>query len=378
MAIRNPGTVAAALLLVTALALPSLVRADDVFRIGEIAEPAALGGTITVPINDLAKWSDDKHPLCKAVLYLADQQLKGMYPRDCHSPNTLTFDLKRGELKGPWATILGAPDGLIRKVTVAVGFEDGSMLVSGGSVELTLIRTDWVFWVFTSLFIVAVILFFFLAFESDILRDDELPPGAGARKTFSLGRCQMAWWFFLVLAAYVLIWIVTGDRDSLSSSALALLGISSATALGATIIDASKRIDTQGQLRALKQEEVSLNDRIAEIRMKGSQAKASDDEKRELAEKNARLSQINSSITQQSLSIAPMKSEGFLRDILTDASGVSLHRFQIVVWTIVLGFIFAISVYNTLGMPEFSGTLLALMGISNGTYIGFKFPERQV
>ena len=73
-----------------------------------------------------------------------------------------------------------------------------------------------------------------------------------------------------------------------------------------------------------------------------------------------------------------MKSEGFLRDILTDASGVSLHRFQIVVWTIVLGFIFAISVYNTLGMPEFSGTLLALMGISNGTYIGFKFPERQV
>ena len=28
-------------------------------------------------------------------------------------------------------------------------------------------------------------------------------------------------------------------------------------------------------------------------------------------------------------------------------------------------------------MPEFSDTLLALMGISAGTYIGFKIPERQ-
>lgn len=28
-------------------------------------------------------------------------------------------------------------------------------------------------------------------------------------------------------------------------------------------------------------------------------------------------------------------------------------------------------------MPEFDGTLLALMGISSGTYLGFKIPERQ-
>jgi hypothetical protein len=28
-------------------------------------------------------------------------------------------------------------------------------------------------------------------------------------------------------------------------------------------------------------------------------------------------------------------------------------------------------------MPEFEGTLLVLMGISNGTYLGFKIPEKQ-
>jgi hypothetical protein len=33
--------------------------------------------------------------------------------------------------------------------------------------------------------------------------------------------------------------------------------------------------------------------------------------------------------------------------------------------------------WRDLIMPQFSETLLALMGISAGTYIGFKIPERQ-
>ncbi len=32
-------------------------------------------------------------------------------------------------------------------------------------------------------------------------------------------------------------------------------------------------------------------------------------------------------------------------------------------------------VYNELAMPEFSATLLGLLGISAGTYVGFKLPE---
>jgi hypothetical protein len=74
---------------------------------------------------------------------------------------------------------------------------------------------------------------------------------------------------------------------------------------------------------------------------------------------------------------APNVSSGFLRDILSDGSGYSFHRFQIFAWTIVLGIIFVSSVYNNLTMPEFSPTLLGLMGLSAGTYIGFKFPEQK-
>ncbi len=67
---------------------------------------------------------------------------------------------------------------------------------------------------------------------------------------------------------------------------------------------------------------------------------------------------------------------GFLDDHISDPNGVSLHRFQMFVWTLVLGIIFIGSVYKNPGMPEFRATLLGLMGISSGTYLGFKVPEK--
>jgi hypothetical protein len=46
---------------------------------------------------------------------------------------------------------------------------------------------------------------------------------------------------------------------------------------------------------------------------------------------------------------------------------------QILVWTCVLIGIFVAHVFNTLAMPVFDGALLALMGVSSGTYLGFKY-----
>jgi hypothetical protein len=45
------------------------------------------------------------------------------------------------------------------------------------------------------------------------------------------------------------------------------------------------------------------------------------------------------------------------------------------VWTIVLGMVFVAAVLNRLSMMEFNETLLALMGISRATSIGFKSLE---
>ena len=72
----------------------------------------------------------------------------------------------------------------------------------------------------------------------------------------------------------------------------------------------------------------------------------------------------------------PPASEGFLKDILTDAQGTSFHRLQMFIWTLVLVFVFGWEVYDNLAMPDFNNSLLALMGISAGTYIGFMIPEK--
>jgi hypothetical protein len=62
-------------------------------------------------------------------------------------------------------------------------------------------------------------------------------------------------------------------------------------------------------------------------------------------------------------------------DLLAENNLISFHRFQIFVWTLILGIMFIANVYNELAMPQFSATLLGLLGISAGTYVGFKLPE---
>jgi len=61
-------------------------------------------------------------------------------------------------------------------------------------------------------------------------------------------------------------------------------------------------------------------------------------------------------------------------DLLGDGGHINFHRFQIAVWTLLLGLVFALKLLTELTMPEFSTTVLGLMGISSGTYLGFKLP----
>ena len=62
-------------------------------------------------------------------------------------------------------------------------------------------------------------------------------------------------------------------------------------------------------------------------------------------------------------------------DLLAENNLTSFHRFHIFVWTLVLGIMFVANVYSELAMPQFSATFLGLLGISAGTYVGFKLPE---
>jgi hypothetical protein len=198
-------------------------------------------------------------------------------------------------------------------------------------------------------------------------------PNAPQTAPFSLGLCQMAFWFFLAIAAYVYICASTLQIHIPMGSVLGLLGISATTGLAASAVDTRKTSTANKQKNDLLVEQDVLKDRIADLQS-ATPAPGSASEK-ELLDKKSRVATVNASIAKLPAAPNVSKSEGPLKDILNDGDGISFHRFQIAVWTLVLGGVFVWGVYRNMSMPEFDASLLTLMGISSGTYVGFKFPE---
>jgi hypothetical protein len=183
------------------------------------------------------------------------------------------------------------------------------------------------------------------------------------------------------------IWLITDALDTITPSLLALMGISAGTALGEALIDNGKDTARMNQLQDLTAERQAVEQSITQSETdldstNTAPATLADQSNRDalnrmLTDSRTRLGQIDQQLRALNAQQITPASAGFLRDILSDSSGYSFHRFQIFAWTIVLGIIFMSSVYNNLTMPEFSPTLLGLMGLSAGTYIGFKFPEQK-
>jgi hypothetical protein len=393
--------------------LPSIanVVVTDVYRLGHETQKdrnnAGLEDIIIVKVRDLqslnsrAKCLDKdgrKVPDCREQeisLYLGERRIKGISPEVdavVQEEGTLQFHLTRNsDNDEAWADLFGAPplDGRFfkRPTEVSVGLENGypvPIAVMKDKFNLIPIR-ETRFWLGTvGLFLLACVLIGF-AKKTDIVRDSGPAPGTDAQgraklRPYSLGRCQMAFWFFWVIASFLYIWLITGTYDIITSSVLGLIGIGAGTALGGAAIDVNKREETSKQLSNLRAEKPVVENEINELAAKIAAAPAPAalmESQQVKATKEARLNLINSQIPDLVAQTRPQESNGFLDDILTDANGLSFHRFQMAVWTIVLGIIFIVSVWTRLAMPEFSATLLALLGISNGTYIGFKIPEKQ-
>lgn len=265
---------------------------------------------------------------------------------------------------------------------LSVGPEKGAPYASDAQFDLKVMRRDW-FWTWMAVFGVLLALFIWAARSSNMLREPGPEPENTAglvpppRKSYSLARTQMAFWFFVVVFAYVLIWMIAWDRDTLTPTVLGLAGISAATGLGASVVDRGKRAEANSKRDALTSELGKVN-AAATVLARANQPSAPDVKlQRELAEHEARVPELKDAIVKLERQLSTSPSRHFLYDVLSDSGGISFHRFQIFVWTIVLGIIFSASVYNDLAMPEFSTTLLGLMGISSGTYLGFKFPEQK-
>lgn len=352
------------------------------------ARCASLGDEVVISVSgDLGAYLDHVQGLPKQVTLFLDGVDTGIAAEaKDRDGGTLRFRLERNpnhaENKRIWSALLRDPfSNHYREVVASIGVAGGvAEPAKGSTFTLSVIKWEWYAWLWASVIIAVVFAFGWLVIERDMLRDAPRPA------PYSLGRCQMAWWFLLILFGYVFIWLISGDRDAITESLLVLMGISAGTGLSAVMINAntsgaaaltqaaSDRLALQAAQQNTSAKVASASAAVAAAPADAAAQKQLADAQAELGVVNAKLAEANNLLN--GVVVAP-QTRGWLRDVMSDSAGnIGLHRFQIVVWTVVLGIIFASSVLIDLSMPTFSPTLLTLMGISAGTYLGFKFPEK--
>lgn len=185
-------------------------------------------------------------------------------------------------------------------------------------------NTQILFWAVFLILTGAVVIF---DIKYSMLRD----MSTAERKPHSFARVQLAWWSVIILASFIAIMAEKGI-PTLNSSALILLGISAATTAAARMIDLSDN--------------------------------------------------ANSKITMSQNENA----QNFFLDILSDEKGVSIHRFQTVVFNLAFGVWFMFEVLRNLAdsavgadavMPVISENNLILLGLSSAAYAALKIGENK-
>jgi hypothetical protein len=267
-------------------------------------------------------------------LFVDGHYLKGVGPRpDTTSTDRLIFVPRyNDDNKDVWGSLFFKRRRLTEGLLVSVGFPDGEVARSTMRVRFHVLP-PWEVGLSCMLALVLGVALW-LAARSTALRehhDPAAPPHE--RAAFSLARLQMAWWTALGLWGFVFLYIITHGVQ-LNTSLVVLMGIGAVTALASSLIDARK---------------------AGEAAPEGAEPAPG----------------------AATPAAPPALSRGFFSDLVCDAHGVSLSRLQMVGWTVVLSAVFLHTVLTRLVLPEFDTTLLALMGVSSGTYLGFKLPQKK-
>lgn len=294
------------------------------------AHAVGIGGFLAVPVPDVAECPKE----LERVVVQFNGTDAGIHASGCvkgedGSGIVMRFLLHPNEATpatwASWMEIFGRPwsakwdgDGLGRYRLATLSL---SMPTQEGGVPVEIYKGQHRFRVLSPLWPIAAVLIvgtmiglLCLAIWTGLLRDANSSAGPDARP-FSLGRVQMAWWFAMVFIAYGVLFIATLQIPTLSPTTLVLLGISGTAAVTTAGIDS-------GAGRAVP------------------------------------------------------ATAGFWSDILTDVNGVTLARFQAVVWNALIGILFLYEVMHNLRVPDLDATTLGLLGVSTGTYVGMKIPEK--
>lgn len=332
---------------------------------------------ITVALQGLDDWMKATGKSPKDLqLYLGGHKLTKSSPTlaSIHE-EYVNFHLDiEPEDRDAWVRILyEARQSADHKIPLSIGSKD-NMQAFDSKVDLALMVYPHYTYLIVGLLIALLAATVILSVRTDLLRDGTSAPPLPARLPYNLGRVQMAFWFYLVITSYLYVWLVTGEYNTVTNSVLALIGISAGTGVAAVLLDKQKVQELAAQRVGLETQQTALIARINDLTAANPAPGSQLDQ--ELQQKKNSLTEVQAQLAHCPPPPPPAISRGFLKDILSSGDGVGFHRFQMAVWTLVFGIIFVRSVYRELAMPNFDTSLLGLMGLSSGTYIGFKFPEK--
>ncbi len=222
-----------------------------------------------------------------------------------------------------------------------------------------------------------------LGLQSNMLRALQSRRRPNGKHQLSLSHVQLAIWFIVVFGSYIYLWVITGDLDTLSTSGLYFVGIAIVTTMGSTAIQgmstADKEVAAYNNMLAPRLE----MDRVTIVSLVDQAEAAARQRWEELRQSGlSSAEQLNhdafrnwDDLRRQKDYLATPLIYRWLVDLLSENGEVTLHRFQMLAWTLGLAFIFCVRVFSDLTMPTFPGEVLGLMGISAGTYLGFRVPE---
>ena len=166
-------------------------------------------------------------------------------------------------------------------------------------------------------FIVFVVIY--LCIKTNLVKNHSL---LNAKPGYSFSKVQFLWWTVIISISFIILYGKTENYNSFNQSALILLSIGIATAAGANLVDTSQK--------------------------------------------------QNSTVRHQDAD-----SKGFFADILSDESGVNVHRLQAVVFNVLFGVTFLVNLFAFDKFPEFNTSELGLMGVSSGGYLAMKTNENK-
>lgn len=223
-----------------------------------------------------------------------------------------------------------------------------------------------------------------------ILRD--IPVDAGAAHTkrpYSLGRIQMAFWTIIVIGSIVYVYFVVsgGTAVAIDPKLAILIGISGTTGVLAAAVDndKDKKVEAaRAALTGIDEALAALDAQIEAAQQERTANAAGAPGQQTMAKLTIDRAAKTTEKDEQERIIKRLQrgngSKGIISDMLTDENGNSLHRLQLVLFTLLYGAMFVWSVGSTgsLDKMSFNDQMLEFMGVAGGVYVGFKVPGKTV